>query len=77
MNTTTYHAAGTRSAPPPYLANLARAARGLLKALFSVHTTRPPVKIYDRTEVLRVAREYRDTAPGLSQELGMIACRDE
>lgn len=76
MTTTTFHAAETRSAPTPYLANVVRALRGLLKALFPVRPIPIAVKIRDRTEILRVAASYRCSAPSLSQELNAIACRD-
>lgn len=78
MNTTTYyHHAATRPAPTPYLTNVVRAAQSLLKALFPVHPARIVAKIHDRTEILRVANAYRNTAPSLSQELMAIACRDD
>ena len=77
MTTTTYYSAATASTTPtPYLANVIRAVQALLKALFPVHTVSPVERIRDRMEILRMARECRNTAPSLSQELNAIACRD-
>lgn len=77
MNTTSYYATATRSAPTPYLVNIAGAVQRLFKALFLVRPARPVVKNFDRTEILRVANAYRNTAPSLSQELMAISCRDD
>lgn len=76
MNTTTYYASGSSTAPTPYLANVVRAVRALLKALFPVRAARPVSLMDDRIKVLRLAESYRCSAPSLSQELTAIAYRD-
>lgn len=76
MTTTSYYAPATRSAPTPYLANVVRAFRRLIKALFPVRTARPLSMFNDRIEILRIADAYRCSSPSLSQELTAIAYRD-
>lgn len=76
MNTTTYYSAGRTESPTPYVANVIRAAQGLLKALFPVRAPRPAEVFNDRTEILRIADAYRCTSPSLAQELTAIAYRD-
>lgn len=76
MNTTTYYAAGSTTTPTPYVANVVRAVRALIKALFPVRIARPAATFSDRMEILRVADAYRCTSPSLAQELTAIAYRD-
>lgn len=76
MNTTTYYASHSSTAPAPYLANVVRAAGTLFKALFPGRAARPVSLMDDRIEVLRLAESYRCSAPSLSQELTAIAYRD-
>ena len=76
MNTTTYYAAGSKTPPTPYVANVIRAVRALFKALIPVRTVRPAATFNERMEILRVADAYRCTSPSLAQELTAIAYRD-